>query len=127
MLAAASVAASQGTANAEPPVPNVKYTLTSATGVSFQVNYITTQPPSMAAYNADAYTYLKKDEVPTGEPWVFETTLEDPQWAFIDASAAAHGGQAPAFPVCEISVDGQVVSHTDGGPYSARCALSQWH
>ncbi len=127
MLAAASIAVGQGTANAEPPAPNVKYTLTSATGVSFQINYLTAQPPSMEAYNDDAYAFLKKEEVPTGEAWVFETTLDDPQWAFIDASAAAHGGQAPAFPRCEIAVDGQVVVQSDGAaPYAARCALSRW-
>ncbi|RDH75134.1 hypothetical protein DVS77_28435 [Mycolicibacterium moriokaense] len=123
MLVAASVAVSQATASAEPPVPNVKYILTSDTGVSFQVNYLVSQPPSMAAYNADPYAFLKKEEVPT--PWEFSTTLDDPQWATLDASAAAHGGQAPPSAHCEIQVDGQVVSQADG-PYTARCQLSKW-
>jgi len=123
MVAAASVTVSPVTANAQPPVPNVKYILTSDTGVSFQVNYLIAQPPSKDAYNADPYAFLKKEEVPT--PWEFTTTLADPQWATIDASAAAHGGQAVANAHCEIQVDGVVVSQS-GGPYTARCQLSNW-
>lgn len=124
-LAVASVAVAHATANAEPAAPNVRYTLTSATGVTFNVNYLVTQPPSKEAYNDDPYAYLKKEQVSTAQPWVFETTLEDPQWATIDASAAAHGGQAAPNAHCEIAVDGQVVVQNDG-PYTARCQLSNW-
>lgn len=123
MLAAASVGMGSGIASAEPPPPNVKYILTSDTGVSFQVNYLIAQPPSKDAYNADPYAFLKKEEVPT--PWEFTTTLEDAQWATLDASAAAHGGQAPPNARCEIQVDGQVVSQ-GSGPYTARCQLGNW-
>lgn len=122
-IALAVVASAPATSVAEPSAPNVKYILTSDTGVSFQVNYLTAQPPSKDAYNADPYAFLKKEEVPT--PWEFTTTLEDPQWATIDASAAAHGGQAQPNARCEIQVDGQVVSQS-GGPYTARCQLSNW-
>ncbi len=122
-VALAVVASAPATSDAEPPAPNVKYVLTSDTGVSFQGNYLTAQPPSKDAYNADPYVFLKKEEVAT--PWEFTTTLEDPQWATIDASAAAHGGQAVPNAHCEIQVDGQVVSQS-GGPYTARCQLGNW-
>jgi hypothetical protein len=122
-VALAVVASAPATSSAEPVAPNVKYILTSDTGVGFQVNYLIAQPPSKDAYNADPYTFLKKEEVPT--PWEFTTTLEDPQWATIDASAAAHGGQAVANAHCEIQVDGVVVSQS-GGPYTARCQLGNW-
>jgi hypothetical protein len=127
LLATALAAASQTTATADPPPaePNVQYTLTSQTGVSFNVNYITAQPASLAAFNADAYSYLKKEEVPTADPWVFKTTLNDTSWAFVDMSAAAHGGQAPPYPHCEIAVNGQVVSQAGGDPYTARCSLGK--
>jgi hypothetical protein len=125
MLAAALVGTSGATANSEPTGHKVRYTLTSATGVTFNVNYLTAQPPSKQAYNADPYSFLKKEEVSTADPWVFETTLEDAQWATIDASAAAHGGQAAPYPHCEIAVDDQVVSQADG-PYTARCQLGNW-
>jgi hypothetical protein len=123
MLAAASVGVGTATANAEPAGHQVKYVLTSDTGVTFQVNYLTAQPPSKDAYNADPYTFLKKEDVPT--PWEFTTTLQDSQWATIDASAAAHGGQAVPNVHCEIQVDGQVVSQ-NSGPYTARCQLANW-
>jgi hypothetical protein len=119
----AVLASAPVTSNAEPAGHQVKYTLTSGTGVSFQINYLTAQPPSKNAYNADPYAFLKKEEVPT--PWEFTTTLADPQWATIDASAAAHGGQAVANAHCQIEVDGQVVSQSDG-PYTARCQLGNW-
>lgn len=123
ILAAASVGVSSATANAEPTGHQVKYVLTSDTGVVFQVNYLTAQPASKDAYNADPYAFLKKEDV--GTPWEFTTTLEDAQWATIDASAAAHGGQAAPNAHCEIQVDGQVVSQSDG-PYTARCQLGNW-
>ena len=63
--------------------------------------------------------------VAAGAPWVFETTLADPQWAIITASTAVHAMQAPPSPHCEIAIDGQVVVQQDG-PYTAQCQLSQW-
>ncbi len=122
-VALAVVASAPATATAEPPVPNVKYILTSASGASFQVNYLTAQPPSKDAYNADPYAFLKKEEVPT--PWEFTTTLDDPQWATIDASIGFHRMSAEPAPHCEILIDGVVVSQGDG-PYTARCQLSNW-
>jgi hypothetical protein len=58
-------------------------------------------------------------------PWVFETTLADPQWAIFTVSSTTHGGQAAPNPHCEIAVDGQVVVQQDG-PYNLQCKLSQW-
>src|SRR5690349_9837104 len=124
MLATASLAIGSGTASAEPTGHQVKYILTSDTGASFQVNYLTAQPPSKDAYNADAYAFLKKEEVPT--PWEFTTTLDDPQWATIDASIGFHRANAQPNPHCEIQVDGQTVV-TGDGPYTARCQLSNWN
>jgi hypothetical protein len=124
LIAAAGMVPSQAVSNAEAG-HKVRYTLTSATGVSFNVNYLIAQPPSMEAYNADPYAFLKREQVSTASPWVFETTLEDPQWATIDASAAAHGGQGEPHPRCEIAVDDQVVAeHAER--YTARCMLSNW-
>ena len=123
VLAAASVGVNSATVNAEPAGHKVVYRLTSDTGVGFQVNYLTAQPPNKDAYNADPYAFLKKEDV--GTPWELTTTLEDPQWATLDASAAAHGGQAPPNAHCEIEVDGQVVMQS-GGPYTARCQLGNW-
>jgi hypothetical protein len=127
MMAAAAVAVSHGTSNAEPAGPNVRYTLVSAGAADYNLNYLITQPPSKEAYNADAYAYLKSEQVvlQPGVPWVFETTLEDPQWAIITASTGVHAMQASPNPHCEIAIDGQVAVQHDG-PYTVQCQLSQW-
>lgn len=127
MLAAASVAVSQATAVAQSEGHVVRYTLVSATAADFQLNYLTVQPPSKEAYNADAYAYLKKEEVvlQPGVPWVFETTMADPQWAILTASTGVHAMQASPNPHCEIAIDGEVAVQQDG-PYTVQCQLSQW-
>ncbi|BBY42934.1 hypothetical protein [Mycolicibacterium celeriflavum] len=127
MVAAASVAVSHATADAQSAGHLVKYTLTSTGAADFQLNYLTAQPPSKEAYNADAYAYLKKETVnlAPGVPWVFETTLEDPQWAILTASTGVHAMTAPPNPHCEITIDGQVAVQQDG-PYTVQCQLSQW-
>jgi hypothetical protein len=127
MLAAASVVVSQATASAQPAGHLVRYTLVSAGAADYNLNYLTAQPPSKDAYNADAYAYLKKEQVnlAPGVPWVFETTLEDPQWGIITASTGVHAMQGSPNPHCEIAIDGQVVVQNDG-PYTAHCQLSQW-
>lgn len=127
MLAAASVAISHGAASAQPPGHLVKYTLVSGGGGDYTLNYLVAQPPSKEAYNADAYAFLKKEEVvlQAGVPWVFETTLQDPQWAILTASTGVHAMTAAPNPNCEITIDGQVAVQ-NSGPYTAHCQLSQW-
>lgn len=127
VLAAASLAVSHVTASAQPGGHQVRYTLTSAGAADFNLNYLTAQPPSKEAYNADAYAFLKKESVvlSPGAPWVFETTLEDPQWAILTASTGVHAMQGSPNPHCEIAIDGQVAVQNDG-PYTAHCQLSNW-
>lgn len=123
----ASIAVGHGVANAEPAAHQVQYTLTSATDVTYNLNYLTAQPPNKQAYNANANAFLKSEAVvvPAGAPWVFTATLADPQWAIISASTGVHAMQAPPNPHCEIAVDGQVVAQQDG-PYAVTCQLGQW-
>jgi hypothetical protein len=127
VIAAAGVGVGHGTASAEPAGHQVRYTLTSAGPGSFDLFYLTAQPPSKAAYNADAYSYVKREtvNVEPDTPWTFETTLADPQWAIFTISSTTHGGQAAPNPHCEIAVDGQVVVQQDA-PYNLQCQLGQW-
>jgi hypothetical protein len=130
-VAAAAIAvghtAANTTANAEPAAHQVRYTLTAAGGADFDLFYLTSQPPNKAAYNANPYAFVKKEPVTLapGVPWVFETTLADPQWAIFTVSSTTHGGQAAPNPHCDIAVDGQVVVQQDG-PYNLQCQGSQW-
>ncbi|TPG31794.1 hypothetical protein [Mycolicibacterium hodleri] len=127
LVVSAGVASSQATAGAEPAPHKVVYTLTSVGDADFDLYYLTTQPVDKAAYNADAYAYLKKEQVTlgAGQPWVFETTLADPQWAILTVSSTTHGGRAAPNPHCEIAVDGQVAVQQDA-PYNLQCQLGQW-
>jgi hypothetical protein len=127
VVAAAGIAVSPATAIAEPTGQKVTYTLISAGGADYKLNYLTAQPASKEAYNADAYKYLKSETVvlAPGVPWVFETTLEDPQWAILTASTGVHAMQGSPNPHCEIAIEGQLAVQSDG-PYTAHCQLSQW-
>ncbi|WP_205390395.1 hypothetical protein [Mycolicibacterium hippocampi] len=127
MAAAASIAVGPVTASAQPDGQQVRYTLTSAGAYEFDLFYLTSQPPSMEAFNADAYAFAKREKVnlAPGVPWVFETTMADPQWAILTVSSTTRGGQAAPNAHCDIAVDGQVlVAHDD--PYNVRCQLSKW-
>jgi hypothetical protein len=128
-MAAAGMAVSAATSYAEPAPEGhqVRYTLTTGAPYDFDLYYLETQPASKEAYNADAYKYLKKAEVNVvpGAPWVFETTLADPQWAIFTVASTTHGGRGAPNAHCEIAVDGQVVVQNDH-PYSPRCQLGQW-
>lgn len=126
-LAAAGIAAAQAVSSADPAQHQVTYTLTAAGPSDFTVTYLTAQPASKAAYNADSYAYMKREtiNVGPGAPWTFTTTMADPQWAFLQVSSTTHGGQAAPEAHCEVAVDGQVVNSADA-PYSPQCFLSRW-
>lgn len=119
--------AAQPTASAQPAGKQVRYTLVSGGAYQFDLFYLTSQPPSMEAFNADAYTYAKREKVnlAPGVPWTFETTMEDPNWAILQVSSTTKGGQAAPNAHCDIAVDGAVLTeHND--PYNVRCQLGQW-
>ena len=129
ILAGAGVAAAHGVSGADPAAGQhqVTYTLTAAGPSDFTVTYLTAQPASKAAYNADSYAYMKREtiNVGPGAPWTFTTTMADPQWAFLQVSSTTRGGQAAPEAHCEVAVDGQVVNSADA-PYSPQCFLSRW-
>jgi hypothetical protein len=126
-LVAGAGLVSPAMANAEPAGHQVRYTLTSAGDADFDLYYLVTQPANKEAYNADSYAYLKKEQITlgAGQPWVFETTLADPQWAILTVSSTTHGGRAAPNPHCDITVDGQVAVQQDA-PYNLQCQLGQW-
>jgi hypothetical protein len=127
VIAAAGLAVSHGTSGAQPTGQKVVYTLSVTDPSDFTVSYLTAQPASKQAYNADAYAYMKRDNITVqpGAPWTFETNLADPQWAFLQVGSTTHGGRAAPNATCEISIDGQVAIHQEH-PYSPQCFLTQW-
>jgi hypothetical protein len=127
LVASAAIGVSQATAAAEPESHQVRYTITTAAPYDFDLFYLTAQPPDKAAYNADPYSFVKNEKVNLSPdaPWVFETTLADPQWAIMSVSSTARGAVGAPNAHCEIAVDGQVVVQQDA-PYNPRCQLTQW-
>ena len=100
------------------------YTLTTEVPADFDLYYLTTQPPSKAAYDADAYAYLQKASLSLGPdaPWQYTATLADPQWAILTVSSTTHGGRAAPNAHCDISVDGQSVVALSA-PYNLQCRM----
>lgn len=128
LISGAALVATAGVAHAEPAAGHqVRYTLTSTAPYDFQVLYLTAQPADKAAYNADAYSYVKREtiNVAPDRPFVFETTLADPQWAILQVSSTTKGGVGAPNPHCDVAVDGQVIVAQDA-PYSVVCQGSQW-
>jgi hypothetical protein len=127
LVASTGLALSQATSNAEPAGHQVRYTVTSTAPTGLDLYYLFAQPADKAAYNKDPNAFLKREEVSLepGVPWVFETTLADPQWAIVTVSGAAHAMTGAPNPHCEIFVDGQLVLQQDGET-GAACQLSRW-
>ncbi|BBZ75596.1 hypothetical protein MANY_09330 [Mycolicibacterium anyangense] len=128
VLAAAGVAGTHAIAAADPaPGHQVTYTLATGGTYDFTVTYLTAQPPSKDAFNANSDPFMKRETISVSPdaPWVFTTTLADPQWAFLQVASTTHGGQAAPNAHCEVTVDGQVAVAQDA-PYSPQCYLSRW-
>jgi hypothetical protein len=126
VLAASAIAVSQATAVAQPPAPtgpNVKYVVTADAPRSFDINYVTSSPADLQAFNADASAYSTRGSFVA--PWETTATLADPQWAYISVARAGHAMEAPPNAHCEIWVDGQLAVQNTG-PTTAFCQLSRW-
>jgi hypothetical protein len=104
----------------------VKYTITSGLDVTYSVYYLTADPPSKAAYDADPNAYLRNERITIGPgaPWEFTTTLTDTSWAYVNAGKAV-GYQGAPNPHCDITVDGNVVTEANGESV-VTCALRAW-
>ena len=112
-------------AGADPPAHQVTYTVTTTSDLTANIQYIQSDPPSQAAYNADSSRYLNSIHtlITGGQPLVYTTTLADPaQWALVTASGGLRAN--PEFH-CEIAVDGQVLVSQNGGS-GVTCSTRQW-
>ncbi len=131
-FAAAAVAAvTSGTSHADPAGHQVTYTVSSPNTVTATVQYMNSDPPSQAAYNADSSKFMNNVQAPLsgGQPVVYSTTLANPnQWAIVTASGILHwpdSANGPASFHCEIAVDGQVVVKQDATS-AVTCATRPW-
>ena len=112
-----------------PAMSTTEYIIVTSTApTGLDLYYLFAQPADKAAYNKDPNAFLKREEVnlEPGVPWVFETTLADPQWAIVTVSGAAHAMTGAPNPHCEIAIDGQLVLQQDGETGAAcRCGSAE--
>jgi len=115
-------------APADPAQHHVRYTVTADAPFFAHIYYRETQPPSFSDYSHNPYVFSPRADADIGpdKPWVFETTLADPElWAMV----AVQSGESPNFPTpgfrCELAVDGTVVK-TNSGRKGALCSIRSW-
>ena len=110
--------------SAQPGAHQVRYTVTTQVAANYSLYYLVKELPNQAAVDANSSEYLQNIRVPIapGAPWVFETTLNDTQWAIITAGSAF---RVPPNPTCEIAIDGQPVV-VQAGVSGAQCQLRPW-
>ncbi|BBX21213.1 hypothetical protein MTER_06240 [Mycolicibacter terrae] len=107
----------------------VRYSVSATETAQALIYYREVQPPNFGEYSHNPYQYSPRADVTVGpnQPWIFETTLADPQdWAMVVVSLPGHRQElaAPGF-VCELRVDDVVVA-TDAGTRGALCSLRTW-
>lgn len=114
-------------ASAQGPVPHhVRYTVTADQPTKADIYYRAVDPPNWADYSHNPYRFSPKAEVvlDPASPWVFDTTLVDPnRWAMVTATSGV-GPDQPHFR-CELAVDGVVVASHEG-PKGALCSQRSW-
>lgn len=117
-------------AGADDPVPHrVRYSVSATQTAQALVYYREVQPPDFGAYSHNPYEYSPRADVTIGpnQPWIFETTLADPEhWAMVVVTKPGLHPElaAPGF-VCELRVDDVVVA-TDAGTKGALCSIRTW-
>ena len=117
-------------ASADDSAPHrVRYSVSATQTAQALVYYREVQPPNFGDYSHNPYEYSPRADVTIGpnQPWIFETTLADPQdWAMVVVSLPGHHQElpSPGF-VCELRVDDVVVA-TDAGTKGALCSMRTW-
>ncbi len=128
--AAAAVAVTPATSHADGH--QVTYTITATGNLTGNVRYMSSDPPSQAAFDSDSSQFMTT--VPTAfaanQPLVYNATLANPnQWAFVNASGGCHWPDCDSSNVpqiqCQIAVDGQVVV-TQSATTGVTCSTRPW-
>jgi len=129
--AAAAVAVTPATAPADPAGHQVTYTISTTGNLTGNVQYMNSDPPSQAAFNANSSQYMNTVQTAftAGQPLVYTTMLANPnQWAIVTASGGCHwpdcGSGTPELH-CEIAVDGQVVV-SQNATTGVTCSTRPW-
>lgn len=117
-----------GTPGPSPTPHHVRYVVSAAAPIYSNIYYRDTDPPTWSDYSHNPYVFSPMADVTVGpnQPWVFDTTLNDPNlWAMVTVQS----GEAPNFPTpsfnCRLEVDGVLVKQ-NSGPHGALCSIRNW-
>ncbi|MEB3019575.1 hypothetical protein K6T79_00785 [Mycolicibacter sp. MYC098] len=129
LLVSAGLLTAAPTGADEPAAHHVRYSVSATQTAQALVYYREVQPPNFGEYSHNPYQYSPRADVTIGpnQPWIFDTTLADPQdWAMVVVSLPGLHKElaAPGF-VCELRVDDVVVA-TDAGTKGALCSMRTW-
>ncbi|KAB7754022.1 MULTISPECIES: hypothetical protein [Mycobacteriaceae] len=116
-------------APAPPPAAHhVRYVVSADAPIFSYIYYREVDPPTWSDYSHNPYEFSPRADVTVGpnQPWVFDTTLNDPNlWATVMVqSGEAPNFKTPAFK-CRLEVDGAVVKE-GSGPRGALCSIRNW-
>lgn len=115
-------------ASADPPMHQVRYSVTSDAPYFVHIYYRDSEPAMFSDYSHNPYVFSPRvdADVAPDKPWVLETQLANPDlWAMVTVQS----GESTDFPApgfnCELAVDGVVVA-TNSGPKGALCSIRNW-
>lgn len=126
----ASAVVTGATAQAQPALHHVHYTVGASQDIMGEIYYREVDPPNWAEYSHNPYLYSPNVEADLGpgKSWTFDAMLADPQqWSMVVVGLPGPTTPALAEPgfVCELRVDGVVVA-TDSGTRGALCSQRPW-
>jgi hypothetical protein len=126
LLAVAVAVPATSSADDDPVMHHVKYSVWAETPVHAEIYYRDTDPPTFADYSHNPYEYSPNVEADVGpdKQWILDVTLADPdQWA-MTIGTVPRGTTSPNFH-CVLAVDGAVVVQ-NSGPKGALCSIRHW-
>ncbi len=126
LLSGLLVSPGPATADDDPPMHQVVYTISAKNPIYADIYYGDQDPTKFSDYSHNPYTFTPniQADIAPGRPWTQQVMLINPdQWAMVSVSTGRQPG-TPGFH-CTVSVDGNVVVSKDGDK-GVLCSLRTW-
>lgn len=126
LLGCLLTAPGQATADDDPPMHQVIYTISAKNPIYADIYYQDQDPTKYSDYSHNPYTFTPniQADIAPGRPWSQQVMLINPDaWAMVSVSVGRQPG-TPGFH-CTVSVDGNVVVSRDGDK-GVLCSLRTW-
>ncbi|PJE20231.1 MAG: hypothetical protein CK431_28130 [Mycobacterium sp.] len=125
-LLAGLLSPAPATADDDPPMHQVVYTISAKNPIYADIYYQDQDPTKFSDYSHNPYTFTPniQADIAPGRPWTQQVMLINPEaWAMVSVSTGRQPG-TPGFH-CTVSVDGNVVVSKDGDK-GVLCSLRTW-